>query len=386
MSGFQIDRIVVHPEARSCALTERILSNRGDIPFTVADSVKPHSLREGKRTLFLTQHSGQRVKPCPATASPYLCCQYTVIHSCMQCPMDCTYCVLQDYLESPVIELNVRTDIIFGQIEAMLADQPHRFFRFGTGELGDSLALDALTGLSGDFIDFFSGRRNALIELKTKSVQIGHLLQHDPGHTVISWSVNPESVIRAQEMHAPSLQARLDAARQCQETGYMLGFHFDPVLYFEDCVVQYRDVVRRIFGSVDSNRIAWISLGSLRFPPSLKSVIQTRFPGSRIVYEEMIRGLDGKLRYPRPMRMELYSALHHEIQKADPDVFVYFCMELPRVWERVTGRSPAGNAELDLWFARSLHERFGSELNMEQPRSDAYTPDKPPFSDRTFSA
>lgn len=371
-SYLRIERILIHPDVVNFPLTKRVLKNCGRIPFNIAETVPEVELTSGKRILFVTDLPGQLVKPCPATSDPYLCCQYTVLHSCLQCPMDCVYCILQQYLESPVITLNVRLHDMLHEINSLLAEQPRRFFRFGTGELGDSLALDPLTKLSEDFIRFFSDKRNAIIELKTKSIQVQQTLRNQARNAVISWSVNPDSVIQSCEFYAPSLSDRLHAARQCEDKGYLIGFHFDPIVHVPDWESLYESVVENLFKFVSGDRIAWISLGTLRFPPALKAVIQKRFPGSNLVYEEMIRGMDGKMRYPKPLRISMYQHIYNCIRTYHSDVFVYFCMESPQVWDRVTGRHPGDNAELDYWFADSLWKRFGSELAMDEPRLEDY--------------
>jgi spore photoproduct lyase len=280
--------------------------------------------------------------------------------------MDCTYCILQDYIERPVVTLFVNLRSIFKEVDALLSEQPKRFFRFGTGELSDSLVLDDLTTLSKDYVLYFSGRPNTLIELKTKTDNIQNLQDLTPQNTVIAWSVNPQSLIDSQEFRTSNLEERLKAARLCQDKGYLLGFHFDPIVFFQDWEKQYRKVVDRIFACVEGSRIAWISLGSLRFPPSLKAIVQRRFPKSRIIYEEMIRGLDGKIRYPRPLRSEMYRKIFDWLKEKDPSLFIYICMESPVVWDHVMGTHPLSNAELDFWFARSLYARF-PELEMEEP-------------------
>lgn len=371
-----VQRIWIDPEVRDAPLTERVLRNRGDIPFDVV----PHSavrqavssLQKGKQLLWITRTPGGPVKPCPATNPPYLCCRYTTVHAMTQCPFDCTYCILQDYLDNPVITLHAEQDLIFREIRTLQQDEPKRFFRFGTGELADSLALDDLTGLSRDYLRFFNTRRNVLIEFKTKSGRIENLIGPDPKHAVISWSLNPPSIVRKEELRTTPLTARLDAARRCQDTGYLLGFHFDPLLVFEGWRNGYRALIRNLFERIDPDRIAWISLGSLRFPPALKDVVLKRFPGTSILYEEMIRGWDGKMRYPRPLRVELYRALAGRIREHAPDVFLYFCMESPSVWQSVLGGAPASNAEFDFRFAQSIHSRFGREVDMDQPDASAY--------------
>ena len=135
MKSDRINKILIDPDVEDLPLTQHVLENKGEIlvekvhPCAIQDVVS--SLTEGKRLLWITRHPGGSVKPCPATSSPYLCCQYTVIHHTCQCPMDCTYCVLQGYLESPLITIHVNVRESLRQADAMLESQPFRFFRFG---------------------------------------------------------------------------------------------------------------------------------------------------------------------------------------------------------------------------------------------------------------
>jgi len=378
--AIRIEKILIQEKVLDEPLTRRILKNCPKIPHTVVgeeiaeDFFHPISLRQGKRVLFLTEHKGDQVRPCPGTLPPYLCCRYTVINSVLQCPMECSYCILQTYLDRPVVTLHVNLFDMFQNVQQLVANEPCRFFRFGTGELSDSLALDSITGLSRDFTDFFSTQRNTILELKTKTNCIQNLLSCKTGNTVVSWSLNPQKLVEGEERGSASIEERLKAARQCQDRGFLLGFHFDPILWVDPWESLYRELIQQLFSHVDGSRIAWVSLGSLRFPPALKEIVQKRFPKNRIVCEEMIRGQDGKMRYPRPLRTGMYQKVFGWIKEEAPDLFVYFCMESPAVWDRVMGNHPESNEELDFWFAQSLWQRF-PELDMDEPRREVYIPD-----------
>jgi spore photoproduct lyase len=360
----RFDKIYLHPDVLEFPLAGRILSNLPGVPSETADDsvfdkiTAGLTLDRGKRILRLTAGRGDLVKPCPGTQAPYLCCRYTVVNQQTHCPMDCTYCVLQAYLSEPAITVFVNLDKILLQIQNMLDSEPDRFFRIGTGELTDSLALDPVTRVSGDLLDFFALKRNALLELKTKTDHVKNLLDQPVRRAVVSWSVNPGSAVDSEEILSADLESRLAAARKCADAGFLVGFHLDPILHIPDWEAAYRDLIFRMFSSVDPSRVAWISLGSLRFPPALKNRIESRFPTSRIVYKEMIRGLDGKMRYPKPMRVDMYRRIYGWIREASREAFVYFCMESPDVWERVMGAHPSDNKELDYWFMKSLRERF----------------------------
>jgi len=376
---FPVDRILLDPAAENHDMTARILGKLGDVPVctvrpeTLEKEIGPMPIHRGKRILYLSVHPGDMVKPCPGTGSPYLCCRYTVINQTTQCPMDCTYCVLQTYLEHPFITIFVNTGDVFDAIDRLLEKQPERLFRFGTGELGDSLALDPVTGFSADLLGYFSGKRNCIIELKTKTDQVETVIAHPVSHAVISWSVNPPDLIAGQEFHTASLNERLDASALCQDHGFLTGYHFDPIIFTEGWEKMYEAVVDAIFSRVDGSRIAWISLGSLRFPPSMKYHLQKRFPAGMIGFQEMVRGMDGKFRYPRPLRTAMFRRIYRRIREHDAGVFVYFCMEPPWVWRQVTGDAPASNSDLDYRFARSLARRFG-HLNLDAPSREAYRP------------
>jgi spore photoproduct lyase len=211
----------------------------------------------------------------------------------------------------------------------------------GTGEFTDSLIWERWTDLSALLVPRFAGQSTAVLELKTKTAAVEPLkpLAHNR-KTIVAWSVNTPRVIAAQERRTASLAARLKAARACERQGYPLAFHFDPMVVYPGCETEYGAVVESLFASVAAENIVWISLGSFRFPPALKPVIGERFPSSNIIYGEFIPGLDGKMRYFKPLRIKLYRATIDLIRKIAPSVTLYFCMEDDEVWQKALGFAP----------------------------------------------
>ena len=111
-------------------------------------------------------------------------------------------------------------------------------------------------------------------------------------------------------------------------------------MIYDGCEVEYERVIKRLFASVSAENIVWISLGTFRFMSSLKPLIRNRFPKSKIIYGEFITGLDGKMRYFKPLRLELYQKIISCIRRYAPDVFIYFCMEDDEVWRQAMGYTP----------------------------------------------
>jgi spore photoproduct lyase len=327
-------------------------TSRADLEAVVQELIgyRHDPWAEGKRILMIRPYEGRLVKGCPGTMG-HICCGYQVINVMNNCPMDCSYCILQVYLNNPCVILYPEFAQVFREIEEVLEAHPHRIFRFGTGELGDSLTLDGIVGFANEAVPFFAAQRNGILELKTKASDVDHLLSLDHGgKTVCSWSLNPEKIIEEEEHLAATLDERLHAAQRCLEAGYPLGFHFDPLIHYPGWEDDYRRVVELLVEHIDPCRVIWMSLGALRCPPALKQVVGERFLDSRIFSGELIQGEDGKLRYLKPLRVQMYRALVSWLRNWSEDLFIYLCMERGDVWQEVFGSSPGSSEELNRRF------------------------------------
>src|SRR5665647_341405 len=309
-----VKQIHVEESCLELPYTREILE-RARLPHTVIPDYQdpkavsgsyPENLTAGKQHLLLCRNRGHFFKPCPATRE-YRCCEYQVLNIGMNCPMDCVYCILQAYLNNPWLSFFVNIDDLLAELDQALDNEPQRFFRIGTGEFTDSLALDNLTHLSPRLVTYMAKRENAVLELKSKSVNIGNLegLDHR-GRTIVAWSLNSPVIMAREEIRTATLTERLQAARQCAAWGYRLAFHFDPIILHDGWQEGYRQTIARLFASVPAESIAWISMGALRYLPTLKQIAAERFPASRFFYQEFIDGLDGKRRYFRTQRVMMY--------------------------------------------------------------------------------
>jgi spore photoproduct lyase len=158
------------------------------------------------------------------------------------------------------------------------------WMRIGTGEFSDSLMLDHITKYSPAIIEFFNNHKDAVFEFKTKSSNIDNLLKiKHSGNIVVSWSLNPQKIIDKNEFFTASLSDRLASAKECAKSGYKIGFHFDPIIYFKGWEREYGKVIDLLFSKIKPKDIAWISMGTFRFKPELKSIIENRFPENEIL-------------------------------------------------------------------------------------------------------
>lgn len=349
------------------------LREAGVQPDSVSDAPRHEHYRQGKEWLHIAPKKGDAFDLCASLDHRYICCGVHVLRALSNCPYECSYCFLQNYLTDSTTWVVGETEKLLDEVREKTARQPWRFFRVGTWELGDSLALEPLVGTAEELVRGFAQMPNALLELKTKSDLVDGLLKlPHRGRTVVSWTMNPQTVVRSEELRTASVEARIEAMRKVAEAGYPVAVHFDPIILHEGWEGAYEDLVERVFAAASPDRVAWISIGSLRFNPEMKRAIEANYPGSRITSVEIVLGDDGKMRYLKPVRLKLYNHVYEAVRRrAGTDVFVYLCMERPEVWERVFGESPRSVGHHDYLFTKSLWERFPGLVH-EEPALDKY--------------
>jgi len=313
-----------------------VVGNAQDVYEEISGFDDP--VEAGKSILFLTANQGRFIRNCPGTRY-YTCCGYQILHIGTFCTLDCSYCILQSYFHPPVLQFFVNYEDMFSELDQLFSKR--RLSRIGTGEFTDSMIWESITDLSGHLVTRFARQSSSVLELKTKTVAIDELKHIDHNRkTILSWSLNTPRIIQSEERLTASLSERFEAAKRCESWGYPVAFHFDPMLIYEGCKDEYADVAEQIFNHVSPKNISWISLGSFRFIPSLKPIIQKRFRKSKIPYGEFISGLDGKMRYFKPLRIDLYREVISKIKQSAPEVCVYFCMEDDEVWRKSMGLIP----------------------------------------------
>ena len=369
----KVKSFTVDAEVADSAAATRLELGNASAPLLEQPAPRTADWRDGKRTLHLTEKRGAALHMC-ASMNPreYLCCSVRVLEAVSNCPFDCTYCFLQSYLNDTTMRVVADVDALVAEVRARVSAEPWRFWRIGTWELGDSLALDPMTGTTAELVRQFASVDNAVLELRTKSDRVAGLLDVDHrGHTVVGWTVNPAEVVRREELGTASVERRVAAMAEVIAAGYPISLHFDPLIIHDGWEQGYTDLVEQIFAVVPSERIAWISLGALRFNPEMKKLIAANYPNSAITRPEMVLGNDGKVRYVKPLRLPLY---HHLVDllaaHGARDCALYLCMERWDVWERVLGWHPDSSAHLEYEITSSLHRRFPRLVINPPERSD----------------
>ena len=334
--------IYIEKSAENLPLARKIA--RENEVVSVEDGFIPD---DSKKNILISSSRNNYVHRCPATKI-YRCCNYYVTDAAEGCPFDCSYCILQSYLNHSYIKVYGDTDAIVSEIRDLGAKGER--VRLGTGELSDSLALDNVLGLSEILVPVVNEYDNIQFELKTKSANVSKLFNLNPKNIVVSWSLNPEHVIKREEHGAAPLKARLSAARELSAYGYRVSFHFDPVIYYEGFEKDYDALAEQLAGYVDESAVQFISVSTFRFMPELLPTVRDKFGGSMLLKGDYTKGLDGKMRYFKPLRAHMLESVVGSLRKRWKNVFIYFCMEHSSLWEKLMGFDPGEREELESLF------------------------------------
>jgi spore photoproduct lyase len=360
---FNFDSVYVEKTYEGNKHVQNILSNVRnnpriiyfeDISGLIRKNPQMTSPSERSRNLVLSGIRGDVLRRCPGSHGR-LCCNYHVVNLYIGCPIGCSYCILQSYLNQPFTIINVDIENILDRIKETTSAQGERLFRIGTGELGDSLVYDPLTGYSKYFIEYFNDLKNCIFEFKTKTDNIENLLEFgNTKNIVVGFSVNPQSAADSEEEFSTPVLKRLSAAKKLVEKNYKIALHFDPILNIENFHGHYSGLINDIFSFIKPESISWISLGTFRYTGDLKNTMEINYPQSKILCDEFIGNNDKKFRYFLPIRTRLYGEIIGLLKEKSSDMPIYFCMESPEVWNKCLDVIPHKEKKMDLLFKNAI--------------------------------
>jgi spore photoproduct lyase len=370
-------RVYIDHSARQSAVAERLIELFAPEQITMVSglpaakgALSADEFDASKRNLFVTEYKGQFFKRCPG-AKPHLsCCNYFILNLGLQCDMNCSYCYLQSFINTPMMTIYSNIDQALGELRKMAIAHPQAPYRVGTGETIDSLSLDPLTLYSHRLIEFFREFPAWRLEFKTKSSAVDHFLrQEHAGNVIVSWSINPQPVISSEEHQTASLTDRLGAARRAHDAGFQIAFHIDPMIWHPGWRDHYHQLVDEIHARFTPEEVPYISLGALRFQPEQRHMMRERFGyQSWVNRAEMHLSADGKLRYDHELRNEMFQAVIQCFREHDRNWKIFLCMETPESWLD-SFQSPASQVEgLQPLFKRLPEIKMGSKTPTEQMR------------------
>ncbi len=328
---FKPAKIYVDSAVEKLPLTLKILRKFEGVEVELTSNPhelkKPSEMTGAKKSLLLARQKADPLKEFQAmTQSSQR--PYYALNLISNCHLECTYCILQSYLSNnPLITIFTNLE----EILMRLADQLQRIpigAMVGTGKIADSLALENISEHHQSLIPLFAKQKRVTLELKTKSEAIDSLLNLEPkNQTVISWSLNPPFLIEREEYKTATFAERLQAAKKASEAGYRVAFHFDPMIYHEQWQQNYSQALEWVFEEISPAKIAWMSVGTLRFPFKQGKIMKRRFPKNEAIHSQLISTSRSFIHYPNDLREGMQQFMEKEITKHLPASSFYRCMD-----------------------------------------------------------
>lgn len=298
------------------------------------------------KSIVYSRLKGDFLRECPGTKN-YLCCGYWVLRVAENCPFSCNYCVLQGYYSHNNMVIFNNYSQVISKLINVLDENKDRIYRIGTGEFTDSLALPQMWNWNKRLIPILAKRSNVLLELKTKSINIKELIRiKERKNIVVSWSLNSPYVWELEEKGTPPIEQRIRAAKVCQEEGFVIGLHFDPIFEYKGWKEDYIRVIEMLSESLDPKKIIWISLGTIRFMPEVSEKIRKSRHKSLVLAGEYVLGIDGKFRLFKPIRIKLYQFFYDQLSNWYQDLGIYLCMESKDIWKYSLGWEPKDSSNV----------------------------------------
>jgi DNA repair photolyase len=298
--------------------------NRVDLGET-----EPLRLHErGKQTLVLGEHrSAVRFSEEGGNACP----NYWHFSPYGFCPYGCHYCYLAGtpgVWFSPTVKIHLNLEEILAEVDRT-ATRLGRSTAFYLGKLQDGLALEPLSGYARTIVPFFARHPYARMVVLTKSADVENLLDLDhAGRTILSWTVNASEVTQLFERNTPSIAARVDAMRRCAQAGYPARAVVMPIIP----VVDWQEIYGRFLATLlESVPVSRITLGSICSYPQAQRLMELKL-GKRNAISKLLDGGpatsdDGRLRFGRATREEVYRYLIGCVRRKRPDLEIGLCLE-----------------------------------------------------------
>lgn len=318
----------------------------------------PSILRSEQKFKFVTQEKeGFGLGMCPVASEETRCCNLMTLDAVESCGFDCSYCTIQSFYKQDKITF----DSSFTQKLKNLQLDPNRTYHIGTGQSSDSLMWGNREGVLDALFEFARSNQNVILEFKTKSDNISYFLENDvPKNIICTWSLNTPVIIENEEHLAASLPKRIASARALADKGIIVGFHFHPIVEYENYLHDYKAVYDELIETFKPEEVSLISMGTLTFiKPVIQKLRQRNFKSK--ILQMPFDDAAGKASYPMDIKEEMFTHAYESFKPWHNKVFFYLCMEDHSLWKKCFGHEYYTNADLERAMVSSYCKKTGTE-------------------------
>jgi len=297
---------------------------------------------------------------CPVASEKTRCCNLLTLDAVESCGFDCSYCSIQSFYNQNTITF----DSSFATKLKNLQLDPNKTYHIGTGQSSDSLMWGNKEGVLDALFEFVRKHPNVILEFKTKSSNIAYLLENDvPKNILATWSLNTPIIIENEEHLTASLEKRIASARAVADKGVKVGFHFHPIVHYENYLEDYKKIYDTLLKEFSSDEVALVSFGTLTFiKPVIKQLRERSFKSK--ITQMPLEDASGKTSYPDSIKVEMFKHAYESFKPWHKDVFFYLCMEEHQMWKKTFGYEYFTNNDFERAMLSSYAKKVGIEYKM----------------------
>jgi hypothetical protein len=203
----------------------------------------------------------------------------------------------------------------------------------------DVLCLEPELGCLGPLIEHYGTLADRYLIIHTKSANVDWMLdlKHN-GRTIIVWSIAGPTQSRVLEPLTADTEQRLEAARKCEQAGYVIRYKFKPIIPVRDWREDAAETIRTLFAKTHPDVISlccfmWMDVDEMKKCLGT-DLLDPDFLAAAEKAVDEVKDTRAKP-FPADVRAAIYEHHLQEIRKHDADVPVSLSTENWDMWKRM---------------------------------------------------
>ena len=308
--------IFIEKQAKDYSQTKKILEKYKNAKVIFIDNYKNifdknYKNLDTKKALIIAKLNSKSVSRAPCwywhSESSYF------FKTWLNCVFDCSYCYLKWAFKNDNIVLFVNYDDIKNEIEEKISelrkelpDAAHWFYSW---DYSDIVWIDNLSNFIENFVPFFEKFwDDVMMEIRTKSSNVKPFLDlwFIPKNTEISFSLNPEILVKKYEKWASSLEKRIEAINILLEKWFKVWLRFLPILPVKNWEEVYSEFIAYIKEKIDISKIYSSFASWLLYTKKDYNKMLQKYPDLGILYMLELEN-DDFYRESKVFRSKIYT-------------------------------------------------------------------------------
>jgi len=265
-----------------------------------------------------------------------ICHSARELRSAVGCPFRCAYCSF-----GTVIRVLVNMEEYVRHLDEIVNLEPRqRLYKWDNQT--DVNCFEPEWGATRRLVEYFATRADKYLEIYTgKSDNVDYMLGlNHGGRTIIQWSLGARTQSTVFEKETAAWDQRIEAARKCQEAGYIVRFRFSPIIPVRNWREENAEMISRIFERTKPDVISLCAFGWMSLEDA-KACLDFD-----LLDPDYVRAMEGEAPFlafrgytsggghpiPHDARAAMFKFLIDEIRKHNRTIPVSLCLETVEMW------------------------------------------------------